>query len=148
VTEPTDHEHDTRSLEVLVAGLAGAASDLAQVGRELLVQSVLTRVQRIVIAAVLFFLVIGTGVSVVVLGILLNNSSQAADQRAQQNSLSRTIVDCTQPGGTCYERAQTQTAALVAQLNSATLIAVECADAHNGNDAISDCVTRRLKEHP
>lgn len=152
MTQPSDPpvriEHDTTSLEVLVAGLAGAASDLAQVGRDLLRQSVLTRVQRLVIGAVLFFLVVSTTASLVVVGILLHSSSQAKAQRDQQTTVTNTILDCTQPGGTCYERNARQTTALIAQLNATTLITVECADAYDGNEAISACVTRRLKEHP
>lgn len=153
MTQPTEGiappgGHDATSLEILVAGLAGAAGDLAQVGRDLLRQSVLTRVQRIVIAAVLFFLVISATASVVGVGILLHNSSTAKDQRDQQTALSRTIVDCTQPGGNCYERNQARLAAVIAQLNRNTVIAVECGDAYNGQAAISACVTRRLKEQP
>lgn len=148
-TDPAPYDgHDATSLEILVAGLAGAAGDLAQVGRDLLRQSVLTRVQRIVIAAVLFFLVISASASVVVLGILLHNSSTAKAQRDQQTTLSQTIVDCTQPGGACYERNQTNLTAVVAQLNRNTVIAVECGDAYHGQVAISTCVTRRLKEQP
>ncbi|MCW2545373.1 MAG: hypothetical protein JWM40_2925 [Frankiales bacterium] len=153
MTQPTDPTpppggHDVTTLEILVAGLASRVGEVAQVGRDLLRQSVLTRVQRIVIAAVLFFLVISASASVVALGILLNNSSSAKAQRDEQTALSQTIVDCTQPGGACYERNQTNLAGVIAQLNRNTVIAVECGDAYNGQVAISACVTRRLKEQP
>jgi hypothetical protein len=37
------------------------------------------------------------------------------------------IRSCTTPGGSCYERGQAQTAAAVAQINQAALIAAFCA---------------------
>ena len=145
-TDPAAHEHSPPALDVLVAGLAGGVSDLAQTAHELLRQSMLTRVQRLVLSAVLFFLVISTSASVVALGILLHTSGQAKVQRQQQSDLSRTILDCTQPGGVCYERNQNQTAALISQLERNFLITVECADAHDGDTAISACVTERLRK--
>lgn len=144
---PHDH-HGSTSLEVLVAGLAGAVSQLGQVGRELLAQSVLSRVQRVVVVVLLVLLTVTTVASTVGTGFLLYNSGKAKADRAQQKTTSTTILDCTKPGGTCYERNQTQLAALIAQLNRTTLITVECADALDGNAAISACVTRRLKENP
>lgn len=150
----TDAEASARAVEsfdlrdAMIAGLASGVNDLTQVARDLYKASVLTRVQKVVVAVVLTGTMVTSGLSLILV-VRLNgiaSTNRANNVATRENTA--VIKDCTDPDGSCFAEAQARTAALVAQLNSATLIAVECADAHNGDEAISACVTRRLKEHP
>lgn len=123
--------------DVLVAGLAGAAADLAEVGRELFRASVLTRVQRVIFRLVVGFSAIAAAVSVVCVVLLLQGQE---DARAQRDL----IIDCTSDTGDCARRGQERTAAVVVQLNQATIAAVICGDLFDGEQAINDCITARL----
>lgn len=130
--------------QVLLAGLAASANDLAAVAKDLYRASVLSRAERAVLLAILVVnLLIG---GVVAYGVWrLNGLADTNRALGEVNrTSSQTIVDCTRPGGVCYERAQQQTAAAVASLNLVTIAATECADAYDGA-ALHDCILRRVK---
>lgn len=90
-----EHQEALLLRDAMIAGLAGAAADVAVVGRELYKATVLTKVQRVVLYTTLALLVVTlSGLFVVALG----NRQNGADLR-----------DCTIPGGVCYERNQANT---------------------------------------
>jgi hypothetical protein len=97
-----EHEEALLLRDAMIAGLAGAASDVAEVGRMLYKATVLSKVQRVVIYATLAFVVVCMMGLIVIAGL-----NRAGNSR---------IVDCTTPGGECYERSQTETGKLIDHL--------------------------------
>lgn len=129
---------DDRVLQqTLIAGLAASANDLAGVARDLHRASILSRTERLVLLGILLVnLVIG---AVVAVGVYkLQNLAETNRANGQL------IVDCTTPGGTCYDQAQQQTGAAVATLSRVVVAAVECADQLDG-PAVQACITARVK---
>jgi hypothetical protein len=141
----TDDDAAARAVESLdlrdamIAGLAAGANDLVKVAHDLYKVSMLSRVEKVVAGILLAGLAI-TSVTSLVLLFRLNGVTAS-------NRQNTTIIkDCTDPTGTCFKEAQARTAAAVAQLNSTTIIAVECADAYDGQAAINACIVKRI--HP
>lgn len=69
----------------------------------------------------------------------------------RQGRLSREeILDCTVPGGRCYQENQRQSQELVRKLietqTRANLIVVQCARVTRTEDALTGCVSKRMKE--
>lgn len=121
----------------VMAGLAASAQDLKSVAEDLARASRLSRLERLVLFAT--GLVLVALVAVVGYGVLRLNGLAETNRANGQ-----TVVDCTQPGGACYQRAQDQTAAAVAQLNMVTIIATECADTYHGA-RLHTCIVDRIK---
>lgn len=72
---------------------------------------------------------------------------QGAIQRAALQEQADLIVDCTSPGGECFERGQQQTAEVVAGLNIVTQFSVICGERENGEAAILDCVNQEVTQY-
>lgn len=121
----------------LLAGLAVAAKDLSENAKQLYRASVLSRVERVMLLAILIINLLTSGI--VGYGVLRLNGLAETNRNYGQ-----TIVDCTQPGGQCFKRGQEQTAAAVAQLSLVSIAAVECADRYDG-EALHRCITARLE---
>ncbi len=73
---------------------------------------------------------------------------------AQTLTLSRTVKDCTEPGGRCYNEARAQRLETVVSINEVTLAAASCAAANTDTwdeptyDAIYACVMKALADNP
>jgi hypothetical protein len=130
VREQKDRAAARIKQDALLAALLTRVGDLADATHQLTRASILSRIERIALFTIVL-LVLGISVGVGLIG--LSNRHGV-----------RIVVDCTQPGGLCYQRAQDQTAAAVAQLNLVTIISAECADAYTGR-ALHDCIIRRVK---
>lgn len=121
----------------LLAGVAATAQDLNRHAEDLIRASRLSRLERIALFTIAF-LVLGL-IGVTGFGVLRLNGLADVNKTNGQ-----TVIDCTQPGGVCYQRAQDQTAAAVAQLNLVTIAAVECDDAYNGA-RLHACILSRIR---
>lgn len=129
--------------EAMLAGVAAAAMDLAEVARSLYKASVLSRIERALVALLLLGLLVSSVASLVT---VIRLSNVASINRAGNQY----IKECTTPGGgtepvhACFEDSQKRTAVVIGQLNQATLAAIICADKVSGDEAITKCVTDRL----
>lgn len=79
----------------------------------------------------------------VALLLIVRRTDESTAQRDRIQQVSEQIKDCVEPAGKCAQRGNAQTAAAIVQLIRANTIAVECADAYNGTDAIDACIARR-----
>lgn len=74
------------------------------------------------------------------------------EQNVELNKLSVSngdlIVDCTTPGGGCYERSRAETGKVVLNLNQVTKAAVICADQPGviTASAMESCITTEIKK--
>lgn len=69
---------------------------------------------------------------------------QGFEQRAALQDQADLIVDCTSPGGECFERGQQRTAEAVAGLNVVTEYSVICGEREDGEKAILECVNQEV----
>lgn len=103
---PKHHEHEEALLlrDALIAGLAGAANDLAEVGRELYRASVLTKVQRVVLFIIL---AVNVGALVALLVVAGQNKSNGT-----------AIRNCTTEGAdhTCFNDGTKRQGLVIQQL--------------------------------
>lgn len=107
-----EHEEAVLLRDAMIAGLAGAASDVAQVGRELYKAAVLTKVQRAVIYSILGLLMVAlVGLYVIAVGNKSNGD---------------VIKDCTEAKGVCYQRNQQATGKLIDELITRNEAAAYC----------------------
>lgn len=72
---------------------------------------------------------------------------QGVQQRAALQDQADLIIDCTTPGGECYQRGQEQTARVVAGLNVVSQYSVICGERTNGEQNILDCVNQEVKQY-
>jgi hypothetical protein len=83
-----------------------------------------------------------------VLVILVQNRQTAAKTRAAINTnaeLSKQIADCTQVGGTCYEKAQANTGKAIELLLADNKAIAKCARSTATDTAFDACVDSELK---
>lgn len=72
---------------------------------------------------------------------------QGAAQREALIDQAALIVDCTSPGGECYQRGQENTADAVANLNIVSQYSVICGQRETGEKAILNCVNEEVKSY-
>ena len=128
--------------EAMLAGVAAAAMDLAEVARSLYKASVLSRVERVLVG----LLLVGLLVSSIASLITVTRLSTVADTNREGNQY---VKECTTPSlpgerHECFEDNNARTAVVIGQLNQSTLAAIICADELDGREAITKCVTDRL----
>jgi hypothetical protein len=146
-----DRRHTDETREALMAGLAGAASDMSQAAidlnrglRDLLKAAALTRVQRWVVGAVLAVGTLGA-VSASIDGVFLIHGQD------QSRQILRAIKDCTDQHGKCAQQGAKTTGTAIASLNTFTLLVAECADEAidlpraERSASIVTCVTAKAK---
>jgi hypothetical protein len=73
----------------------------------------------------------------------LDGIENLAQQGTEQRDL---ILDCTNPQGKCFKKAQSKTAEIVTNLNIVTQYSVICGERVDGEMEILDCVNREVKE--
>jgi len=78
---------------------------------------------------------------------LASIGENAEEQRKALVEQARLILDCTKAGGDCFEKAQEQTASIVANLNIVTQYSVICGEREDGEEAILNCVNREVKDY-
>lgn len=71
---------------------------------------------------------------------------QGEEQRAALQEQADLIIDCTSPGGKCYEEGQQRTAKVVAGLNVVSQYSVICGERENGEEAILACVNQEVEQ--
>lgn len=72
---------------------------------------------------------------------------QGVQQRAALQDQADLIIDCTSPGGECYQRGQEQTAKVVAGLNIVSQYSVICGERENGEQNILNCVNQEVNQY-
>lgn len=122
-----EHEEALLLRDAMIAGLAGAASDVAQVGRDLYKATVLSRTQRIALFTILIMGFIMFGVQVVT-------------SQINRNTL-KAVQDCTQPSGECYERNSKRTGEFIGQLLHRSEAANYCSPRSVGVAEYKRCLT-------
>jgi hypothetical protein len=86
----------------------------------------------------------------------LKGSDQSAanfDELKQIEAVSKRLIDCTEPGGKCFEEGQKRTAEAVVGINEGTLRVIVAAlscqdDGVTGQKALSRCTIERAKADP
>lgn len=97
-----EHEEALLLRDAMIAGLAGAASDVAEVGKDLYRATVMSKVQRAVLFTTLALVFVMLAIQVIT-------------SQINRNTLS-SVQSCTEPTGECYERNQARTAEFIRQL--------------------------------
>lgn len=131
--------------DALIAGLAGAASELAEVGQELYRATVLSKAQRVVVGTTLAVMLAATA-GLFYVAMELRDIAEASRQNSVVNRQnSELLVDCTVPGGECYERGQNRTGEAVAVIGRASVAAAYCAQRHEEIDQLEKCVLQVME---
>lgn len=141
---PVPVTNDPTLQDALLAGLAASANDLRAVANGLYRSALLSRLEKVIASVILLASFAGTIISLFVLISLHGIASTNRDNNGITRQNTATIKDCTDPTGKCYQENASHTALLIAQLEAATFVAVECADQYDGRAAIDTCITTRL----
>ena len=146
--------------DALIAGLAGAAADLSQVGHELYKATVVSRWQRVVAVSVIVIGLTMTGmigwgvirINGVVDATHTNsnvNRQTLTEIRASSDAARQTLAllqACTtDPTAVCYRLRTASTNAAIANLTRFMVIAVECAHTGGTDAVIEACVRAKAK---
>lgn len=134
-TGPADERGEVR--EALIAGLAASAGELSSVARELTAATRVGRAERIIIGALSLFLVVLSVVSYI-------SIHKLQDIGKTNRSNTDLIVDCTTPGGVCYERGRKSTGSAIATINDVTIAASYCAQFNTTQATIRKCIEAEL----
>lgn len=136
--------------DAMIAGLAAAANDLSKAAINLVGAARLTRLEKTV--AIVLLLVNTAGmVGIIILGfLLLGLASDNRDNGDATRAGTARIVDCTTPGGDCYEAGQAGQAKAISTLVQAQIAVSVCArDPLNFDEAaVQKCVSDRLARLP
>lgn len=106
------------------------------------------RVLRRIAVGLAAFVAVTTVLVALVLVILVQNRQTAAKTRAAINTnaeLSKQIADCTQVGGTCYEKAQANTSKAIGLLLADNKAIAKCARSTATDAGFDACVDSALK---
>lgn len=112
--------------DALIAGLAAAANDIAEMARDLFTAARLTRLERgIALGLLALNLLIGIGVAVMVAQVFSIAHANRQTNVATQATLDA-IKDCTTQGGECHKQGEAQTQGAVADVGLLIVVTVEC----------------------
>lgn len=121
-----EHEEALLLRDAMIAGLAGAANDVADVGRELYKATVMSRIQRVVIFATLAL-------------VFVMLVAQLITSQINRSTLDA-VKDCTEPGGECFRRGQENTAKAVELLMTRSEAANYCSPRVMGIAQYKTCI--------
>ena len=124
--------------DALIAGLAATASQLSTSVEDFAASLRRTRVERIILGALVF---VTLGLS----AIAVNNMRSLHDIAEANKANTDIIRDCTTAGGACYERNTKSTGAAVSLINEVTVAAVFCAHTYEVEADIRKCIEDQIR---
>lgn len=77
---------------------------------------------------------------------LLKIAEEAVAQRDLLLEQTARIIDCTEPGGECFEEGQERTAEAVGSINTVTGLSIVCGQRFTTASEIFDCVAREFRK--
>lgn len=136
-------EEPTELTTALIAGLAIQANELTEATDRAAETFRFSRVLKVVMVGLLVLFVLQLVATALLVAVALQNRRNGADIKAATS----TILDCTTPGGKCYQSGNARTAAAVGQIVSAVnthtdaaMITTQCSNRHPHDRAFARCL--------